>query len=702
MAGFAAAVVRPRRVAAAGIEASRGVLPAPDDPREWPAFRDALVRWREDTRAAIRYNGSLYARDDLRWTASCYSCCFLMMCDEAFYDPIAGRFTVESFLDGGERDFGGFDAVVLWHAYPRIGIDPRNQYDFYRDMPGGLAGLRSLSDRFHARGVKVFLNYNPWDTGTRRERAADVDVLCELVREIDADGIFLDTLKEGDREFRSRLDAARRGVALESELALPVERIADHHLSWAQWFDDSRTPGVLRNKWIERRHMQRQIRRWNDDHAAELQAAWMNGSGILVWENVFGSFVGWNARDRSTLKSMLPVQRRYAPLFSGEAWTPLVAAEMPGAFASLWEGRGLRLWTLVNRTDRAIEGPLLRIGAAPGERAWDLIAGREAASTRDGAHLILTGTIPASGIGGFVCGPAEALGRDFEAFLAAQGRPHSAASRDAAPPLRQTRLKAVPRAPIRGLPEEMVRVPAARLALTTEFRTRECGFYESRNELVRERGLALNKPRRITREVDLEAFAIDRTPVTNAEFARFLKASGYRPRHPENFLKHWSDGEPPAAALNHPVTYVDLDDARAYARWARKRLPREEEWQIAAQGSDGRRYPWGNEFRPGFANGGESGGTTPVKAYPEGRSPFGCYDMCGNVWEWTESERADGRTRFAIVRGGSFYKAEGSHWYMDGGPQPCDFAAKFLLMWPGLDRCATIGFRCAAGLAPAA
>ena len=89
---------------------------------------------------------------------------------------------------------------------------------------------------------------------------------------------------------------------------------------------------------------------------------------------------------------------------------------------------------------------------------------------------------------------------------------------------------------------------------------------------------------------------------------------------------------------------------------------------------------------------------------PEFRWACSCYSccflmMCGNVWEWTESERSDGRTRFCIVRGGSFFKAEGSSWYADGGPQPCTFAAKFILMWPGLDRCATIGFRCAVDFA---
>jgi formylglycine-generating enzyme required for sulfatase activity len=186
--------------------------------------------------------------------------------------------------------------------------------------------------------------------------------------------------------------------------------------------------------------------------------------------------------------------------------------------------------------------------------------------------------------------------------------------------------------------------------------------------------------------------------VTNAQYAEFLRASGYRPRHPENHLKHWAGGAPPPGKGEHPVVYVCLEDARAYAAWACKRLPTEEEWQYAAQGPSGLRYPWGAGMEPGRCNGGEAGGTTPVTAFPSGLSPFGCYDLCGNVWEWTESERSDGRTRFAILKGGSWYRALGSDWYMDGGPQPSDFAAKMLLMWPGLDRCATVGFRCAVDL----
>ena len=116
----------------------------------------------------------------------------------------------------------------------------------------------------------------------------------------------------------------------------------------------------------------------------------------------------------------------------------------------------------------------------------------------------------------------------------------------------------------------------------------------------------------------LEPYAMDLTPVTNAQYAEFLKASGYKPKETTNFLKHWRDGAPPAGREDHPVVYVDLDDARAYAHWAGKRLPTEEEWQFAAQGTDGRQYPWGNaEPKPqdDLCNG-FGASTTPVKTIP--------------------------------------------------------------------------------------
>ena len=683
------------------LQVDKPIIPAPRDPALWAAFRDQLAVWRERARWQTAYDDALYRKPEFAWAASSFSCAFVMMCDERIYDRQRGRYMFDAFLDHGRREFGGYDSLVLWHAYPRIGVDDRNQFDFYRDLPGGLSGLREAIAAIQVGGIRVYIDYNPWDTGTRREGKPDLDVLVDLVRSLQVDGIFLDTMDRGAAEFRVKLDAVRPGLILEGEGALPVERVHDHHASWAQHFDDSEAPGVLRNKWFERRHMQHQIRRWALDHTGEVHTAWMNGSGMMVWENVFGAWVGWNARDRSLLRAMLPIQRRFAAVFAGDRWYPLVSTEQPGVYASRWETEHLCLWTLINRREKPVEGVLLKTRPIDGRHAYDLIEGRELTPRTEDGRLVFEGRIPPRGIGCVAWAELRFLGDDFPAFLASQAATQTRASLDTSRPRSVTRLSVVASTPKHStLPAGMVVVsPRPVEELTIEMRVRECGFYDANPK--DDRGFWDSyrfQIRTFRRRVTLPRFAIDETPVTNAEYAEFLKATGYRPRHLESFLKHWTDGRLRAGQDDHPVVHVDLDDARAFSRWAGKRLPTEDEWQLAAQGTDGRRYPWGNELLPGRCNDGTTGGTTPVKAFPAGRSSCGCYDLCGNVWQWTESERTDGRTRFCIIRGGSYFSAGGSNWYVDGGPRPVNFATKFLLTWPGLDRSGTIGFRCVADL----
>ena len=143
----------------------------------------------------------------------------------------------------------------------------------------------------------------------------------------------------------------------------------------------------------------------------------------------------------------------------------------------------------------------------------------------------------------------------------------------------------------------------------------------------------------------------------------------------------------------HPVVYVDRNDVAAYARWAGKRLPTELEWQYAAQGTDGRKYPWGKEFDSTRCNYGTQA-TAPVDAFPSGASPFGVMDMVGNVWQLTADLYANGTFYYGMLRGGSYYNPTSSWWYVRGGPQPVDNPQILLLVAPGFDRCATVGFRC--------
>ena len=679
---------------------SNDIIPAPDDPAMWDLWRTDLYNWKSRKQQQLKYDGSSYRTEPFHWVTSNFACCFVMMYDAEFYDVEKDEYTVSKLIERGKNEFGGYDSVVLWHAYPRIGLDERNQFDFYREMPHGLTGLKDVVSQFHDAGIKVFTNYNPWDTGTRRESKADVDLLIETLRSIDADGIFLDTMKNAP-DFREKLDAFKPGIVMEGEIALPLEHVQTHHMSWAQWFKDSYVPGVYRNKWFERCHMQHAIARLNPLKSEQLQTAWMNGSGMLIWENVFGLWLGWNENDKGTFRTIHSIQQYFADIFSGEFWTPL-SQESPlkGVFINLWEKDKIKLWTLINRNEAASEGILMETDLIRGMEYYDLVSGEKILPVKKEGSVSFTGRIAPWGIACLLAIPDKETDSAFDVFLARQKELNIKRSEDTVIPLFNNIVISKPVSAKDTSPkDDMISIPASSTNITMEYNFRECGAYGNiQDHLLLSAKHRLHSLCTFTKQISVNNFAIDKTPVTNAQYQEFMRSSGYKPEHPENFLKHWIDGVIPTGKEDHPVVYVDLPDAKAYAGWAGKRLPSEEEWQIAAQGPDGLLYPWGNELEDNKYNRNTNGVTTAVKSFPDGKSSYGCYDMCGNTWELTANEYSDGRTRFVMLKGGSCFKAEGSVWYMDGGPQKNSFFAKMLLMWPGLDRCSTVGFRCVVDL----
>jgi len=189
-------------------------------------------------------------------------------------------------------------------------------------------------------------------------------------------------------------------------------------------------------------------------------------------------------------------------------------------------------------------------------------------------------------------------------------------------------------APIPVPPEEMVYVPAST-------------FMMGRNN-----GDEYERPQQ---SVSVPAFFIDRTEVTNEQYQKFVDEAHHTA--PTN----WKNGKFLPGDGKLPVVNVSWNDAVDYARWAKKRLPTEAEWELAARGTDGRVYPWGNQWNATKANTQDAGrgGITEVGSYPLGLSPFGAVDMIGNVWEWTSSGLSSYEDRHVIVpgkviRGGAF------------------------------------------------
>lgn len=167
-------------------------------------------------------------------------------------------------------------------------------------------------------------------------------------------------------------------------------------------------------------------------------------------------------------------------------------------------------------------------------------------------------------------------------------------------------------------------------------------------------------------KVFLATFEIDKFEVTNEQFQTFVEKTGYvtdAEKAGESITwRTYAKGKP-----NHPVVMVTWNDAVAYCQWLGKRLPTEAEWEKAARGTDGRIYPWGNEWVAGRANTEEAGyrGTTIVGSFPDGASPYGVMDMAGNVAEWTSDwyEAYPGSTftsayfgkKYRVIRGGGWF-----------------------------------------------
>jgi formylglycine-generating enzyme required for sulfatase activity len=645
----------------------------------------------------------------------------MMVQDRYFYDPIAGRYTVDRYLDDLEKRYGGIDAVLIWPTYPNMGMDDRNQLDMIRSMPGGVAGVKQMVADFHRRGVRVLFPMMMWDQGTRDQGASWPEAIAKLMKELDVDGINGDTQDGVPLAFSLAAESAGHPLVFEPESAPSDEAVAWNVMTWGHYTYPF-APQVDRYKWIESRHMVNISDRWNRNKTDDLQYAFFNGVGWESWENIWGIWNGITPRDGEATRRMAAIERGVAPFLVSKAWEPFYPIHSYGEFASRWPLGNQTVWTIVNRNEYDVSGPQFSVPSKDGERYFDLYHGVELKPERKGENQVLSFSIEAHGFGAVLAtdGEPDAAMRHLMARMKSMTATPLSSYANEWKQMPQQLVEIAPTAPAVNAPKDMILIPGG------DFLFKVKGIEVEGTDDI---GLDVQYPwensaRRFhEHQMQIKSFYIDRFPVTNAQFKRFLDASHYHPKDDLNFLRDWKSGSYPDGWANKPVTWVSIEDARAYAKWAGKRLPHEWEWQYAAQGKDGNLYPWGNtpstvsspasEQAAMLRGSGETNGgpvrqlnlipapdrgrtlTAPddVNAHPAGASAFGVMDMVGNVWQWTD-EYVDEHTRAAIVRGGNHYQPQGSVWYF---PQAYrnDEHGKLLLMAPSYDRSGTLGFRCA-------
>jgi iron(II)-dependent oxidoreductase len=669
-----------------------GYHPCPAGTHE--AWLKDVTHWRTERRIRVGYDGARYSMPALRWTQSSFIQPQMMVQDRYLYDPVSGKYTVDRYLDDLEKRYGGIDAVLVWSTYPNMGIDDRNQHDMVRSMPGGVAGVQQMVTDFHRRGVRVLFPMMMWDQGTRDPGMPWQEAIATFMKQLNADGINGDTQDGVPLAFSLAAEKVEHPLAFEPEGQPSDEALAWNVMTWGQ-YQFPFTPEIDRFKWLETRHMVNISHRWNRNKTDDLQFAFFNGVGWESWENIWGIWNGITPRDAEATRRMATIERGVAPFLASAGWEPLYPTTFYGIFASRWPLAERTVWTIVNRSEYDVAGQQMSVPAKDGMRYFDLYHGVELKPEREGGNDVLSFDIEAHGFG---------------ALLATSAEP------DAAMQLMMTRMKGMTASPLssysaewKTLPQQLVTIPAAKLVAGTS-----AGMIRvpAADYLFKVRGIEIeggndigvdvqypweDMPRRFhERKMHIDTFYIDKFPVTNAEFKKFLNASHYQPKDKLDFLLDWKNGTYPEGWDNKPVTWVSIEDARAYAKWAGKRLPHEWEWQYAAQGLDGRPYPWGNDWSaaavPSPDTGRLSGNAADVNAHPAGASPFGVMDMVGNVWQWTD-EYVDEHTRAGILRGGSHYQPQGSIWYFPQAYSNLEHG-KLLLMAPSYDRSGTLGFRC--------
>ena len=593
--------------------------------------------------------------------------------------------------------------------------------------------------------------------------------LARLLAHTGGDGINGDTLTFVPYSFWQAGEDAGFAMALQPEGGNKVAALNWTTMGVCHCNYEPMKASVDHYKWLDSRYMTSVRDRWSPDHTDALQHAWFNGVGYESTENDWGAWYAISANNAEALRRTQALQRFFikrGTLVSPD-WLPHVpgteagSGVTPGLFASKFPNRrrpngrsGETLWTFVNRANRDYNSTrfVLPSDVPMDAQLWDCWRGRRVKRReRDGAVPL---NVAARGYGCLLAvnsSGAATIGekirrntktqnhghnhskhiydgqvredsdQEVDASLLAlmaqmanwtlQGGPLNRYSRDQ-PMLRQ---RVTPRARTHAYassPPGTVAIPARAqgwhfVVSGVEDQGYDAQFWPEASNVAQNKAHAFDTP--------IEAFYIHRYPVTRANYSTYLNATGYVPRDTHNWLRDWEwggtmgSGTPRCAPhCNAPVTAISYNEAESYCQWTGGRLPHDWEWQFAAQGDDGRPYPWGDNGT--ICRGGRRdcsptlviNNTTPLptdvmKYSPQSDSAFGVSDLVGGVWEFT-SEFTDEHNRGSLVRGSSNYLpgingTRGSHWYYPEARR-LDSHSRYMLLSDSYERATMLGFRC--------
>lgn len=688
------------------------------------------------------FDDTLFNRKDLEWIRHSYVIHLLQAWDKFYYDSKDKKFHWKEFLERGKRLYGGDDVVGIWPTWPSLGLDQRNQFDLFRDLPGGTAGLKNMGQELRKQSSHLFICYNPWDESTRSE--GHLAGLGNLIQQTQADGVVLDTKGASSKELQEAADNIKPGVVMYSEgMAVPKDMpgIVAGRVHNALYY----VPMLNLNKLIQTPFaIFRVAELYKEPIQREFATSFFNGYGTEL--NIFApGQPDWVEEQYKYLGKTSRLLREHSHQFTDGQLTPLMEVPVDSIWANCWERNGKKIYTIYSIRPEGFKGNLLEVAPEKGKHYVDLWHHKLLEPVLSNGKFWIEGETAAfhkKWLGTNNEGEVDCLA-ELPQLIALELKGdhlHIKVSEGDS-------LKIWPGNPDYEKSPLSLKAGEYNLSLSQYFGRYEGDFIVQlfkNGELIDENKVTIpaGTPRKILSRVRterrfnqssikatseevlipegrfvfkeshgdefipypkeqvgdtirLDAYYMDKFPITNAQFKIFINATHYKPAEKANFLKHWKNNQIPKGEENFPVVYVSIDDARAYANWAGKRVPTELEWQYAAQTANGFDWPWkASEPDSSLCNLGNSR-SYPVGSYPKGANAFGLQDLVGSVWQLTNDEYQNGSYRYMILKGGSYFKPSSSWWYVQGGPRPLHYRQILLRVSEGFERNATVGFRLA-------
>lgn len=704
-----------------------------------------------------KFDNSLFERNDLKWIRHSYVMHIMMTWDKFFYDYKDGKFHLDEFVERGKKLYGGDDVISIWPTWPTLGLDQRNQFDLFRDLPGGTKKIHQLSDELHKQNIKFFVCYNPWDGSTRSEN--HFGGLSDLIAETAADGVVLDTKAEASKELQAAADKVRKGVIMYSEgMAVPKDMagIPSGRVHNALYYP----PMLNLNKLIKPEFaIYRVAELFKEPIQREFATSFFNGYGTEINIMAPGQ-PDWAEEQYKYLGRTTRILRENTNNFTSRNWEPLIPTSTDSIWVNKWPQDGKTIYTIYSIRPAGYRGELFQVQPIANQHFVDLWHHRllePKARKNEWWIEAETNAFNQTFLGTNNEGEVDCIAQ-LPMLITAKRNGDKLTIQT---PAMGTELRIWPGAPTYTKQPLLLKPGKHEFSLSEKFGRFEGDFIiqlmnngilldenivtiqrgEARRISVPEKTVAVSKtptgmvkipsgnftfkatngdefipyPKQdVDSSFSMQSFYMDRFPVTNAQYRKFIDATHYKPADPANYLKHWEKGQIKKGEEQFPVVYVSYEDAKAYAKWAGKRLPTELEWQYAAQTPALNEWPWKqatpvkrkveyvtNTLSTSAIEGIDSamcnlgdGKLHPVGSYPKGANPYGLQDLVGAVWQLTNDLYMNGSYRYIIMKGGSYFKPSSSWWYVQGGPRELHYRQHLLRVSQGFERNATVGFRC--------